>query len=58
MFVTVQEGILQKRHQNQPKSLKRARDVEKCLKAKSKYKYEQEKPEVTNLFLKGSKKIT
>ena len=39
VFMTVQVRILQKQHEKQPKSLKRARDVEKCHKAEPKMKF-------------------
>ena len=39
MIVTVQEWILQKQHEKQPKSLKQARDVEKSVKLKLKMKF-------------------
>ena len=43
VFVTVQEWILQKQHEKQPKSLKRARDVEKSLKLEPEMIFTQEK---------------
>ena len=39
VFVTVQERILQKKHQKQPKSLKRAPDLDKSQKAEPKMKF-------------------
>ena len=39
VFVTVQEWILQKQHEKQPTSLKRARDMEKSLKFEPKMKF-------------------
>ena len=53
MFVIVQEWILHKWHENQPKSRKRAQDLEKSLKAESKQKSTYEKPVKTNYFSKA-----
>ena len=54
VFVTVQERILHKWHENQPKSPKRARDLEKSQEAESKMKFTQVKPVTMFLLLKGS----
>ena len=56
VFMTVQVRILQKQHEKQPKSLKRARDVKESLKTESTMISTHEKPKITKLFLKSSKR--
>ena len=53
VFMTVQVWILLKHHKKQPKSPKRARDVEKSLKEKQKKKSTHEKPVKMNYFSKA-----